>query len=63
MQIGLELQKILETEDVAVIVDAKHLCVSSRGIKDESSATVTSFYGGVFQNDQKITELHNYLKM
>lgn len=63
MQIGLELQQILETEDVAVIVDAKHLCVSSRGIKDESSATVTSYYGGAFQNDQKITELHNYLKI
>lgn len=63
MQIGLELQQILETEDIAVIVDAKHLCVSSRGIKDESSATVTSYYGGIFQNEQKMMELHNYLKM
>ena len=42
-QIALELQSILETEDVAVIIDAKHLCVSSRGIKDDTSATVTSF--------------------
>ena len=63
MQIALELQQILETEDIAVIVDAKHLCVSSRGIKDESSATVTSYYGGIFQNEQKMLELHNYLKM
>jgi GTP cyclohydrolase I len=62
MQIGLELQQILETEDIAVIVDAKHLCVSSRGVKDESSATVTSYYGGVFKNEQKVIELHNYIK-
>ena len=47
-QIANELSKILGTEDIAVIIDAKHLCVSSRGIKDESSATVTSYYGGVF---------------
>ena len=44
-QIAEELKSILQTDDVAVIIDAKHLCVSSRGIKDESSATVTSFYG------------------
>ena len=45
-QIGVELQKILKTEDVAVIIDAKHLCVASRGIKDDASTTITSFYGG-----------------
>ena len=60
-QIANELSKILETEDIAVIIDAKHLCVSSRGIKDESSATVTSYYGGVFNESQKITELQNYI--
>ena len=48
MQIAKELRKILATDDVAVLIDAKHLCVSSRGIKDESSATVTSYYGGQF---------------
>ncbi|MGB5553582.1 MAG: GTP cyclohydrolase I FolE, partial [Flavobacteriaceae bacterium] len=47
-QIAAELKSILETEDIAVIIDAKHLCVSSRGIKDDTSATVTSYYGGVF---------------
>ena len=61
-QIAEELNKILETDDVAVIIDAKHLCVSSRGIKDESSATVTSYYGGKFNNSNKIAELQNYLK-
>ncbi len=61
-QIANELSTILGTEDVAVIIDAKHLCVSSRGIKDETSATVTSFYGGVFNTPSKIAELQNYLK-
>ncbi|WP_422859922.1 GTP cyclohydrolase I FolE [Flagellimonas sp. S174] len=60
-QIGLELQSILDTEDVAVIIDAKHLCVSSRGIKDDTSATVTSFYGGKFNTPEKIQELYNYI--
>ncbi|MFP2994798.1 GTP cyclohydrolase I FolE [Spongiivirga sp. MCCC 1A20706] len=60
-QIALELQSILETEDVAVIIDAKHLCVSSRGIKDDTSATVTSFYGGAFNTPEKIQELYNYI--
>jgi len=61
-QIAEDLKQILGTEDVAVIIDAKHLCVSSRGIKDESSATVTSYYGGVFNSSDKIAELQNYLK-
>ena len=60
-QIGTELQSILETEDVAVIIDAKHLCVSSRGIKDDTSATVTSFYGGQFEHSDKLAELHRYI--
>ena len=61
-QIGEELKSILGTQDVAVIIDAKHLCVSSRGIKDESSATVTSFYSGAFNSPVKVTEFNNYLK-
>ena len=61
-QIAEELKTILGTSDVAVIIDAKHLCVSSRGIKDDTSATVTAYYGGVFNSPSKITELQNYLK-
>jgi GTP cyclohydrolase I len=60
-QIANELKTVLETEDVAVIIDAKHLCVSSRGIKDDTSATVTTYYGGAFNNPQKINELLNYI--
>lgn len=61
-QIASELKTILNTEDVAVIIDAKHLCVSSRGIKDDASTTITSYYGGTFKTQAKIVELQNYLK-
>jgi GTP cyclohydrolase I len=60
-QIAEELKAILETENVAVIIDAKHLCVSSRGIKDDTSATVTSYFGGKFNSQEKIAELQNTL--
>jgi len=60
-QIAMDLKTILNTEDIAVIIDAKHLCVSSRGIKDDTSATVTSYYGGIFKNPDKIAELQSYL--
>ena len=53
---------VLETKDVAVIIDAKHLCVSSRGVKDDSSETVTCYYGGQFNTPEKIVELQNYLR-
>jgi len=43
MQIGKALQTVLQTQDVAVMMDAKHLCVSSRGVKDDSSNTITNF--------------------
>ena len=52
IQIGKALQEILGTEDVAVIIDAEHLCVSSRGIQDVNSETVTSYYGGRFKNQE-----------
>ncbi len=60
-QIANELKTVLETEDVAVIIDAKHLCVSSRGVKDDTSATVTTYYGGIFNTPEKIVELQNYI--
>jgi GTP cyclohydrolase I len=60
-QIANELKTVLDTEDVAVIIDAKHLCVSSRGVKDDTSATVTTYYGGIFNTPERIVELQNYL--
>jgi GTP cyclohydrolase I len=62
MQISAELKKILNTEDVAVVIDAKHLCVSMRGVKDESSATVTATYSGKFKNEDVKKEFLSYLK-
>ena len=51
MQIAKHLQRVLKTDHVAVFIDAKHLCVSSRGVKDEATSTITSYYGGKFQED------------
>jgi len=56
IQIGRKMQEILGTEDVAVLIDAKHLCVSSRGIQDDSSTTITSYYGGRFQEENRKAE-------
>ena len=51
MQIAKYLQKVLKTEHVAVFIDAKHLCVSSRGVKDDATSTITTYYGGKFQEE------------
>ena len=56
LQILKDLQDSLETKDVIVMIAAKHLCVSSRGIKDKSSFTTTIEYGGCFENDRKREE-------
>lgn len=63
MQIVQELQIALGTEDVACVIDAKHLCVNSRGIKDIESSTVTSEFGGKFKTEQARREFLNYIQM
>jgi GTP cyclohydrolase I len=63
MQIASELKRILQTEDVAVLIDAKHLCVSSRGIEDVNSSTVTAEYSGAFQNPDKRNEFLKYVEL
>jgi len=63
IQIGKELQQILQTEDVAVVIDAKHLCVASRGVEDNTSSTVTAFYSGAFKEDKKKSEFLKYLEL
>ncbi|KOP39055.1 GTP cyclohydrolase I FolE [Flavobacterium sp. WLB] len=63
MQIVQELQKALATEDVACVIDAKHLCVNSRGIKDIESSTVTSEFGGKFKDPQTKREFLDYIKL
>jgi len=62
MQIVQEMQNVLGTEDVACIIDAKHLCVNSRGIKDIESSTVTSEFGGKFKDENKKREFLDYIK-
>lgn len=62
-QIAEELKSILQTDDVAVVVDAEHLCVSSRGIKDVNSATVTSHYSGKFKNNDTKNEFLKYIDL
>ncbi|QTY27556.1 GTP cyclohydrolase I FolE [Flavobacterium sp. CS20] len=63
MQIVKDLQEALDTEDVACIVDAKHLCVNSRGIRDIESETVTSEFGGQFKNQDVKKEFLDYIKL
>ncbi|OUU49103.1 MAG: GTP cyclohydrolase I FolE [Flavobacteriaceae bacterium TMED68] len=63
IQIVKELQNVLKTEDVACVVDAKHLCVNSRGIRDVLSSTVTSEFGGVFKTKEKKGEFLDYINL
>jgi len=48
---------------VACVIDAKHLCVNSRGIRDIASSTVTSEFGGIFKKENKKREFLDYLKL
>ncbi len=63
MQVVQAMQEALGTEDVACVIDAKHLCVNSRGIKDIESSTVTAEFGGKFKNKETKREFLDYLKM
>lgn len=63
MQIVQELQNVLGTEDVACVIDAKHLCVNSRGIRDIESSTVTSEFGGKFKDVATRREFLDYIKL
>ncbi|TBW27524.1 GTP cyclohydrolase I FolE [Gramella sp. KN1008] len=63
MQIVHELQNVLGTLDVACVIDAKHLCVNSRGIRDIESSTVTSEFGGAFKQKEIRREFLDYIKL
>jgi len=64
LQLIEELQRILKTENVACIIDAKHLCVNSRGIRDVASSTVTAEYGGVFKTNETLRkEFLSYIQL
>jgi GTP cyclohydrolase IA len=63
VQIANELKEALQTEDVAVVIDAQHMCVQSRGIRDSGSSTVTAYYGGKFDEEMTKKEFLSYLGM
>ncbi len=62
-QIANELKRVLQTDDVAVVIDAHHLCVSSRGVADVNSSTVTSEYSGRFNDADVRKEFLQYIEM
>lgn len=61
VQIAEELKNILGTEDVAVVIDAEHLCVSSRGVKDVNSSTLTAQFHGKFKEESTRKEFLTYI--
>jgi len=61
-QIAAELKLVLETDDVAVLIDAEHMCVKLRGVKDECSSTVTRHFSGRFEDAEVRNEFLAYLK-
>ena len=63
IQIVKELQEVLGTKDVACVIDAKHLCVNSRGIRDVDCSTVTSEFGGKFKEKDTRREFLDYIKL
>lgn len=61
VQIARELQQILQTEDVGIVIDATHLCVASRGVGDTNSMTGTAYFMGKFKENQTKNEFLNYI--
>ncbi|WP_339792644.1 MAG: GTP cyclohydrolase I FolE [Imperialibacter sp.] len=61
VQIANELKKILKTENVGVVVDAVHMCVSSRGVGDTNSRTGTAHFSGKFSDENTKKEFLNYI--
>ncbi|MCC5940472.1 MAG: GTP cyclohydrolase I FolE [Balneolaceae bacterium] len=62
LQIAEELKKTMQTEDVAVFIESKHLCVSTRGIKDKQSSTVTVEYSGIFEEETTKQKFIDYIR-
>jgi GTP cyclohydrolase I len=62
VQIAEALKEALQTEDVAIVIDAAHLCVSSRGVKDTASTTITAHYSGKFTEDQTKNEFLAFIQ-
>lgn len=63
IQILNELKKVMNTEDVACIIEAKHLCVNMRGVRDTKSVTITAKYSGSFNNDSLKQEFLSHVNL
>ena len=61
VQIGKEMERVLHTEDVAVVIDANHMCVASRGVGDTNSKTGTAYFSGKFKEETYKREFLNYI--
>jgi len=61
VQIGKELERVLKTADIAVVIDANHMCVASRGVGDTNSKTGTAYFSGKFKDENVKREFLNYI--
>jgi GTP cyclohydrolase I len=61
VQIGKEIEKVLHTSDVGVVIDANHMCVASRGVGDTNSKTGTAYFSGKFREENAKREFLNYI--
>ena len=61
VQIGKELERVLETQDIAIVIDANHMCVASRGVGDTNSKTGTAYFSGKFKDENVKREFLNYI--
>lgn len=62
VQIANELEAVLQTDNIAVVIEASHLCVAARGVKDTESSTVTAWYGGRFKKEEIKNEFLSFIK-
>ncbi len=60
-QVHQEICRVMDTQDVAVVIEAKHMCVSARGVRDHSSSTVTAEFSGKFNDPQVREEFLTYV--
>jgi GTP cyclohydrolase I len=61
VQIGKEIERVLKTTDVGVVIDANHMCVASRGVGDTNSKTGTAYFSGKFRDENYKKEFLNYI--
>jgi GTP cyclohydrolase IA len=61
VQIGKEMERLLQTESVGVVIDANHMCVAMRGVGDTNSKTGTAYFSGKFKEENVKREFLNFI--